>query len=461
MSDMNTVWKNILDKIKTEVTPSTYNAWLRDTKFDTYQDGIAYILVQSSFTKDWIQKKYYTKILNLLREVDSSIKNVEFNITATPLKDKKTTPHEGEDSEKKLENKEKSSHTQKNELPLKDHYIDLHDNLNPKYVFETFVVGSFNELAFASAQAIIKKPGIYNPLFFHGSTGVGKTHLMQAIGNYYKNKLDKKVYYVTSDRFTNDFVSALQNNKISQFKEKYRKYDLLIMDDIQFLSNKEKTQEELFHIFNYLYDNQKQIIFSSDQHPNYLQNLESRLKSRFSQGMIIDIPKIDIESKMAIIQSKLIQTGATLGNDIIQYLAETLEGSIREIEGIINNISIQSDVKNRPLTLEEIKDMTKDVVKSSKNTSFKDIIKAVASFYKVEETALLEKNRKQEIVKPRQILMYILREDFGHSLSAIGQKLGGRDHTTVLHACDKVEEDLKSHQELLEELTQIRSMLRV
>jgi chromosomal replication initiator protein len=456
---MNIVWKNILEKIKTEVTPSTHNAWLRDTKFDTIQEGVVYILVQNSFAKDWIQNKCYTKILNLLRDIDPSIKNVEFNITNTPVKDKKSFQNQPEGDKK--HDKDKQNTTQKNELPLKDHYIDLHDNLNPKYIFETFVVGSFNELAFASAQAIIKKPGIYNPLFFHGSTGVGKTHLMQAIGNYYKNKLDKKVYYATSDRFTNDFVTSLQNNKTSQFKEKYRKYDLLIMDDIQFLSNKERTQEELFHIFNYLYDNQKQIIFSSDQHPNYLQNLESRLKSRFSQGMIIDIPKIDIESKMAIIKSKLLQTDLVLSNDIIQYLAETLEGSIREIEGIVNNISIQSDIKNRPLTLEEIKDMTKDVVKSSKNTSFKDILKAVASFYKIEEGSILEKNRKQEIVKPRQILMYVLREDFGQSLSAIGQKLGGRDHTTVLHACDKVEEELKSNQDLVEELTQVRSMLRM
>ncbi len=460
MNDMNTIWKNILEKIKKEVTPSTHNAWLRDTKFDTYQDGVVYILVQNSFAKDWIRNKCYTKILNLLREVDPSIKNVEFNITSTPTKEKK---HEhSHDIEKKHDiTKDKTSTTQKNELPLKDHYIDLHDNLNPKYIFETFVVGSFNELAFASAQAIIKKPGIYNPLFFHGSTGVGKTHLMQAIGNHYKNKLDKKVYYATSDRFTNDFITSVQNNKTNQFKEKYRKYDLLIMDDIQFLSNKERTQEELFHIFNYLYDNQKQIIFSSDQHPNYLQNLESRLKSRFSQGMIIDIPKIDTESKMAIIRSKLAQTETTLETNIIQYLAETLEGSIREIEGIINNISIQSDVRGRPLTLDEIKDMTKDVVKSTKNTSFKDILKAVASFYKIEENSILEKNRKQEIVKPRQVLMFILREDFAYSFSSIGQKLGGRDHTTVLHACDKVKEDLKGDQELIEEVTQIRSMLRV
>lgn len=454
MSDFQTTWKGILERIKTEVTPSSYSSWLKDTKVDIYEEGVLYVLVQNPFAKDWIQNKCYTKILNFLREADTTIKNVEFVVSPTVIKEKKVAPiHEID--------KKGDKPGQKNELPLKDHYIDLHDNLNPKYIFDTFVVGSFNELAFASAQAIIKKPGIYNPLFFHGSTGVGKTHLMQAIGNYYKNKLDKKVYYATSDRFTNDYITSLQNNKSSQFKEKYRKYDLLIMDDIQFLSNKEKTQEELFHLFNYLYDNQKQIIFSSDQHPNYLQNLESRLKSRFSQGMIIDIPKIDTESKIAIIRSKLLNTELVLEDSIIQYLAQTLEGSIREIEGIINNIAIQSDIKNRALNLEEIKDMTKDVVKSSKNTSLKDILKAIASFYKVEESSILEKNRKQEIVKPRQMLMYVLREDFGYSLSAIGQKLGGRDHTTVLHAYDKVELDLKSNAELVEELAQIRSMLRV
>jgi chromosomal replication initiator protein len=266
---------------------------------------------------------------------------------------------------------------------------------------------------------------------------------------------------VTSERFTNDYISSLQNNKTNLFKEKYKKYDLLIMDDIQFLSNKEKTQEELFHLFNFLYDNQRQIIFSSDQHPNYLQNLESRLKSRFSQGMIIDIPKIDTESKIAIINSKLEQGGTKLDNETIQYLAEGLDGSIREIEGIINNISIQSQIKDRVLSLDEVKNLTKNIVKTSSNTSLKDILKAVASFYKIDEKSIIEKNRKQEIVKPRQVLMYILREYFNYSLSNIGDKLGGRDHTTVIHAYDKVKNDLVSNQILFEEINQIKSMLRI
>jgi len=454
MNDYNEMWKKTLEEVKTDITPSGFNTWLKNTKVDSYEDHVLKILVQNSFAIDWIKSKCYTKILNNLRKNNENIKNVEFTITpSVPKKEKDKKTDEKPEEKKAIE--------KKNELPLKDNYIDLNDNLNPKYIFDSFVVGSFNELAFASAQAIIKKPGFYNPLFFYGSTGVGKTHLMQAVGNYYKNNLEKKVFYVTSERFTNDYISSLRNNKTNVFKEKYKKYDLLIMDDIQFLSNKEMTQEELFHLFNFLYDNQRQIIFSSDQHPNYLQNLESRLKSRFSQGMIIDIPRIDTESKIAIINSKLEQGGTKLDDETILYLAEGLDGSIREIEGIINNISIQSQLKDRVLTLDEVKALTKNIVKTAGNTSLKDILKAVSSFYKIDEKSILEKNRKQEVVKPRQVLMYILREYFDYSLSNIGQKLGGRDHTTVIHACDKVKAELASNQVLFEEINQIKSMLRI
>ncbi len=457
MEEINIIWKKTLEEIKPEVTPSGYNSWLKNTKVDSYEDHVLKVLVQNSFAIDWIKSKAYTKILNILRKKHENIKNIEFIISPTIVKKEKDLKNSDRIEEKGGE----KVYDKKNELPLKDNYIDLNDNLNPKYIFDSFVVGSFNELANASAQAIIKKPGFYNPLFFYGSTGVGKTHLMQAVGNYYKNNLSKKVFYVTSERFTNDYISSLQNNKSNLFKEKYKKYDLLIMDDIQFLSNKEKTQEELFHLFNFLYDNQRQIIFSSDQHPNYLQNLESRLKSRFSQGMIIDIPRIDTESKIAIINSKLEQGDTKLDQETIQYLAEGLDGSIREIEGIINNISIQSQIKDRVLSLDEVKNLTKNIVKTSGNISLKDVLKAVASFYKIDEKSIIEKNRKQEIVKPRQVLMFILREYFGYSLSNIGEKLGKRDHTTVIHAYDKVKADLVSNQVLFEEINQIKSMLRI
>lgn len=457
MEEINSIWKKTLEEVKPELTPSGYNSWLKNTKVDSYEDHVLKILVQNSFAIDWIMSKGYTKILNNLRKKHENIKNIEFVIQPTVPKKEKDLKNNHKIEEKELDKQNDS----RNELPIKGNYIDLNDNLNPKYIFESFVVGSFNELAFASAQAIIKKPAFYNPLFFYGSTGVGKTHLMQAVGNHYKNSLNKKVFYVTSERFTNDYISSLRNNKTSLFKEKYKKYDLLIMDDIQFLSNKEMTQEELFHLFNFLYDNQRQIIFSSDQHPNYLQNLESRLKSRFSQGMIIDIPRIDTESKIAIINSKLEQGDTKLDQETIQYLAEGLDGSIREIEGIVNNISIQSQIKGKILTLDEVKNLTKNIVKTAGNTSLKDILKAVASFYKIDEKLIIDKNRKQEIVKPRQVLMYILREHFNYSLSNIGEKLGGRDHTTVIHAYDKVKNDLVSNQVLFEEINQIKSMLRI
>lgn len=457
MEEINSIWKKTLEEVKPELTPSGYNSWLKNTKVDSYEDHVLKILVQNSFAIDWIMSKGYTKILNNLRKKHENIKNIEFVIQPTVPKKEKDLKNNHKIEEKEVDKQNDS----RNELPIKGNYIDLNDNLNPKYIFESFVVGSFNELAFASAQAIIKKPAFYNPLFFYGSTGVGKTHLMQAVGNHYKNSLNKKVFYVTSERFTNDYISSLRNNKTSLFKEKYKKYDLLIMDDIQFLSNKEMTQEELFHLFNFLYDNQRQIIFSSDQHPNYLQNLESRLKSRFSQGMIIDIPRIDTESKIAIINSKLEQGDTKLDQETIQYLAEGLDGSIREIEGIVNNISIQSQIKGKILTLDEVKNLTKNIVKTAGNTSLKDILKAVASFYKIDEKLIIDKNRKQEIVKPRQVLMYILREHFNYSLSNIGEKLGGRDHTTVIHAYDKVKNDLVSNQVLFEEINQIKSMLRI
>jgi len=442
MLDVSKIWKKTLEEIKPSMNPAGYNTWLKKSEGYSFENGVFTVSVINKLAGDWVKERYYSKILGILKEADDSVESLEF-----------TT-----DSIEKNKDKEKSKDS---ELPLNDHYIDLNDNLNPKYTFDTFVVGSFNELAFAATQAIIKKPAVYNPLFLYGNTGVGKTHLMQAVGHYYKNNLSKKVYYITSERFTNEYVSSLQNNKTNAFKEKYKKYDLLIMDDIQFLSNKERTQEELFHLFNFLYDNHKQIIFSSDLHPNYLQNLESRLKSRFSQGMLIDIIKIDTESKIAIIQTKLKQSEKELAPDIIMYLAEILDGSIREIEGLINNICIKSDILGRAMTLDEIKDMTKNSNKKTGLLEFKDIIKAVANFYQIEERFIIEKNRKQEFVKPRQILMYLLRTFYNYSLASIGEKLGGRDHTTVMHAVEKITEDIKNDKELADEIAKLKPILNL
>ncbi len=283
---------------------------------------------------------------------------------------------------------------------------------------------------------------------------------MQAVGNYFKNhNKEKRVHYVTSEKFTVDYVNAVQANKVNNFKEKYRKYDVFIMDDIQFLSNKEKTQEELFHLFNYLYDSNKQIIFSSDMHPNYLQNLEDRLKSRFMQGMIIDISPVDQESRIAILKTKALQGNFNLPHETADFLASTVHGSIRELEGILNNIICQSQLKNRDLTLLEIKNLTKNTSKPQKNVSAKDVIKAVSAYYNIEEEIIYSKTRRQEIVKPRQVAMYLLREEFNHSFPSIGQKMGGRDHTTIIHSCEKIRNELKNNSELAGEINQIKALI--
>jgi len=348
------------------------------------------------------------------------------------------------------------------ELPLQEVAVNKEDNLNPRYTFESFVIGPFNELAHAASQAVIKKPGImYNPLFIYGSTGHGKTHLIQSIGNAINpSNPAKKIFYFTSEKFSNDFVSSVQANKVNQFKEKYRKYDVLIMDDIQFLSGKDKTQEELFHLFNTMKDNNKQIVFSSDKHPNFITGLEDRLKSRFSAGMVIDIPAPDQESRLAIIKSKCASINLFLDEDVTSYLAEAIKGNIRDLEGALNLIVCQSETKGRNLSLNEVKELVKNNVKQKRSISHKEVVKIIADFYKIEEETIYEKTRKKEVIKPRQIIMYILREDFNISYPSIGEKLGGRDHTTVIHSYLKIKDDLKTDPSLLQEIEKIRIMFK-
>ena len=344
-------------------------------------------------------------------------------------------------------------------LPLEEHYINKEDNLNPRYTFETFVVGPFNELAHAASQSIIKSPGyVYNPLFIYGDAGRGKTHLIQAIGNYIKkNYQNKKVFYVTSEKFAVDFFNSISQGKANQFKEKYRQYDVLIMDDIQFFANKEKTQEEVFHLFNVFHDHNKQLIFSSDKHPQHL-NLEERLRSRMSQGIVIDVPAPDFESRVTILKAKALQFGMSLLPEIIDFIATEIEGNIRELEGVMNTLYCQIQLKQRDLTLLDVKNLIKSSVRPKKNTSVKEVVRMIAEFYDLDEDSIYQKTRKKEVVKPRQVIMYILREDFGISYPTIGEKLGGRDHTTVIHSYEKIHSELKVNPSLTQEISQIRTL---
>jgi len=447
MLDNKQFWQSALNEIELEISKANFRTWFKNTHITKQDGGTIHIGVPNAFAKDWLCSKYNKLILKSLRDIHDGVRGVEYVIC-------KETEQPGDYipimEQKNIINEQ---------FPMQDLYVNKEDNLNPRYTFDSFIIGSFNELAHAAAQAIIRQPGvIYNPFFVYGHTGLGKTHLIQSIGNYLKKEHGKKVFYISSERFSLDYVNSVQSNTRNSFKEKYRKYDAFIMDDIQFLSGKEKTQEELFHLFNHLYENNKQIIFSSDKHHNYIQGLEERLKSRFGAGMIVDISPPDYESKVAIIKNKLKTHNLTLSNDIIECISSSLIGSIREMEGILNTIAVQTQIRNRSLNIIEVKDLIKTNSKPKKTISIQEVTKIVAEFYKIEESVIYEKTRRKEVVRPRQIAMYILREDFNTSFPLIGQKLGGRDHTTVIHAYEKIKGEVKKDDLLSQEISQIRAM---
>lgn len=447
MIENKKLWDNVLVDIELGISKANFSMWFKDTYIIKQEDGLVYLSVPSVFVKDWLNNKYHKSILKSLRGVADYIRGIEYLVS-------KEMPVKKEDISS-------PTNTQTpNELPLRDFYINKEDNLNPKYTFETFIVGPFNDLAHAASQAIIKKTVVYNPLFIYGNTGHGKTHLIQAVGNYIKtNSKEKKVYYLTSDKFAQDYINSLNNGKINLFKEQYRKYDLLIIDDIQFFASKQKIQEEFFHLFNTLQDNNKQLIFSSDKHPNFIQGLEDRVRSRFNAGMIVEIPAPDIESRVQILKKKSLILNIPLTIEIIDYLASSIEGNIREIEGVLNSILCQTQLKNKELSLNEIKNLIKNSIKPKKLISVKEVIQIISDFYNLEDGVVYKKTRKKEVVKPRQVIMYILREDFNISYPSIGEKLGGRDHTTVIHSCEKIKNDIKTDLTLNQEINQIRGML--
>ena len=442
--DVKQLWDDALVTIELSITTANFKTWFRDTHIVSLEDGTATIGVPSVFVKDWLQDKFQTMILKTLRDLTPHVRSVEYTVAQRNERKQESTKNQ----------------TVNAALPLEDYYINKSDNLNPKYSFETFVVGPYNALAHAAAKTVSEKPGItYNPLFIYGKTGHGKTHLIQAVGNQIK-KTGKKVFYVTSERFAVDYFNSLQNGSANNFKDKYRQYDVLIMDDVQFLATKEKTQEELFHLFNALHDNNKQIVFSSDIHPALLNGMEERLQSRFSQGMIVDLPAPDIESRAAILRAKSAQNSITLSDDVVDHLAASIEGNVRELEGALNTIMCQSQLLGRTLTIDEVRTIIKNSSRPRKSLAITDVVDKVARYYEIDQASIYEKTRRKEVVKPRQIIMYILREDFQVSYPAIGKKLGGRDHTTVIHSCEKIKNELKTDGELEEEITQVRLLLK-
>jgi len=443
MTTTRELWEQALADLELTIPKAAFSTWFKDTHIVRIDEGAVFVGVPSQFVRDWFTTKYHKQILASLRKLSDTVRSVEYVISKHPKKvDEEVGP------------------PALTELPLET--VHAHTNLNPRYTFDTFIVGSFNEMAYAAAQAVSRKPGIsYNPLFVYGETGLGKTHLMQGIGNYFRNKLpDRKVFYVTSEKFYLEYVSAMQSGRIPNFKAKYREYDLLIMDDLQFLSNKTGTQEELFHLFNALFDKNKQLVFSADTHPNMIQKLADRLKSRFNQGMIVSISPPDHESRVAIIRTKVSARGAVIDDEVLDYVALSINGNVRELEGAVNTLLLSMELKDEPLNLTSVKQLLRSVNTPKKLVSPEEVVNLIADFYGINEQDIYEKTRRKEVVRPRQVIMYILRDDFKISFPTIGDKLGGRDHTTVIHSCDKIRNESHTDSVLAGELQQIRNMLK-
>ena len=429
------------------ISPANFNTWFRSSFIVKIgEDGVLYVGVPSQFFKDWYVKKFHTLLLKIIRDISYEFRNIEYLI----VKD-----------ERRKAAKENRPIRNALELPLDEFYINKSDNLNPRYTFETFVIGSFNNLAYVAAQAILSRPGItYNPLFVYGDTGRGKTHLIQAIGNQFKKQYPgRKVFYLTSEKFTIDYTDSVQAGTANRFKDRYRQYDLLIMDDVQFLSKKQKTEEELFHLFNTLHDTNKQIIFSSDRAPVAIPDIAERLKGRLASGMTIDIGEPDPESRMAIVRKKAAVHGVLLSDDVVEYVASMTGGSIRELEGMVNNIICHAQVKGSAPDIAEVRQSLRSFTRPQKSISVKNVVDKVASFYGIDEESIYEKTRRREVVRPRQVIMYLLREDFSISYPTIGTKLGGRDHTTVIHSCEKIKREVIVDTELAKEIQNIRTLL--
>ncbi|MBI3952669.1 MAG: chromosomal replication initiator protein DnaA [Candidatus Doudnabacteria bacterium] len=438
------LWQAILGNLETTLSKANFTTWFKNTSIIERSDTGIVIGVPNAFTKEWLQNKYHQDILKAFKAISPEIKEVKYQIVSPVF----TQPQVQRETTKTIAKRPESS-----------------QNLNPKYTFSAFIVGSHNQLAHAASIAVSKKPGsVYNPLFIYGGVGLGKTHLMQAVGNdIVKRTPDAKILYVTSERFTNEFVSALSQGKADSFKSLYRNVDVLLVDDIQFLAGREGTQEEFFHTFNALHQNNKQVVMTSDRLPKEIPAIEERLVSRFEWGMIADIQAPDLETRLAILKTKAKEKNYNIEQEILQYIAETIQSNIRELEGALNRLMVYCQLNNTRPTIDQVKNILVNIITPPKKrgVSAKKIIEVVADFYNVTIEDLLKQSRKKEYVHPRQIAMYIIRKELETSLPSIGEFFGGRDHTTVIHAIDKIDRIIKDRNGLKQEIDLIKDRLYV
>jgi len=450
--DKDQLWQATLGELELSLSKANFTTWFKNTFISSWENDKVIVAVPNAFTKAWLEQKYHKVILKALQNVtDSKVKELIYKV-----ENKKPAKEEFNKDVAKIKSVARRAEEEGGG--------DINKfGLNPKYTFNTFVVGKANELAKAACEAVVEKPGlVYNPLFIYGGVGLGKTHLMQAIGNAVLEKdKSKKVIYLPCEKFTNEFISSITNGKINSFKDTYRSTDVLLIDDIQFLAGKEGTQEEFFHTFNALHQANKQIVLSSDRPPKAIPALEQRLVSRFEWGMIADISSPDLETRTAILKTKCKDKGINLSDEVLNYIATSIHSNVRELEGALNKIIASIQLNNIEPNLEVAKTILSSLVSTSPQKAInpKQLISTVASYFDITAENLVGQSRKKELVVPRQITMYLMRQDLKSSYPNIGQELGGRDHTTAMHACSKITKEVEVNEKVRQDVNLIRQRL--
>ena len=452
-AQLNNLWEQALNIIKGEISEISFDTWIKSCTPISISDNILKLSVPNEFTKGILDTRYKDLLIQALKIVTSRKFKIEFYLESDLEEEK-------ENEEKQKEEKKENTNDVDGSIVVSD---EMSATLNPKYTFQSFVIGNSNRFAHAASLAVAESPAkAYNPLFIYGGVGLGKTHLMHAIGHYILQENPKaKVVYVSSEKFTNELINAIKDDKNEEFRNKYRKVDVLLIDDIQFIAGKERTQEEFFHTFNALHEENKQIILSSDRPPKEIPTLEDRLRSRFEWGLIADIQPPDFETRMAILKKKADVEGLNVPNEVMVYIATKIKSNIRELEGALIRIIAYSSLTNRDVSVDLASEALKDIIsnKESAPVTVKTIQESVANYYNLRIEDLKSQRRTRNIAYPRQIAMYLSRKLTDMSLPKIGEEFGGRDHTTVIHAYEKISENLKTDEGLQSMINDITKKL--
>lgn len=443
-------WQSVLGQLQMEMPRASFDTWVRDTKPVSYQDGTLTIGVRNAYARDWLESRLASTVSRLLVGIMNASVAVNFVVHGNEME--------------VVADEAPAVRPEPFDLPALrvDTVYDQparSSNMNPRYIFDTYVVGSGNRLAHAACLAVAEKPArAYNPLFLYGGVGLGKTHLLHAIGNACHAR-GLNVLYVSSEEFTNDMINAIRTHTNQAFREKYRSADVLLVDDIQFIAGKESTQEEFFHTFNTLHGQDKQIIVSSDRPPKSLVTLDERLRSRFEWGLTADIQPPDLETRLAILRSKAERTARQVPDDILESIARRVQSNIRELEGALNRILAFADLSGTPLTPQLVEVALADLLPQRSDVQPEKIIELVAKEWQTTVEALLGRDRSQKIAQPRQVAMYLLRKETDASLPQIGEVLGGRDHTTVMYAIEKIAGDIETKTDLRKRVVSVKQQL--